>query len=196
MQLWYYLVFKLTPRGIKLNSLILTYEGFQDQEVVYPYYRLLEEIQEGEKVHLFANKTGRIFGILGCHVPANRLVEELTTTSVRKELLDECSLLVLPGGVKALEKLRQEKHVLSFISDWYKSGKIIASTCHGAQLMISANITKGHTISGYYSIEDDINNSGATYSREPCVVSGNIVSSPHYDNMAVWMRTAVEKAKN
>tara|TARA_A100001015_G_scaffold117251_1_gene130052 strand:- start:506 stop:1045 length:540 start_codon:yes stop_codon:yes gene_type:complete len=178
-----------------LNSLILTYEGFQDQEVVYPYYRLLEEIEQGETVHLFANKTGRIFGILGCHVPANRLVEELTTTSVREELLDECSLLVLPGGVKALEKLRQEKHVLSFISDWYKSGKIIASTCHGAQLMISAKITRGHTISGYYSIEDDINNSGATYSREPCVVSDNIVSSPHYDNMAIWMKTAVEKAK-
>ena len=61
-----------------------------------------------------------------------------------------------------------------------------------AQLMISANITEGRYF-GYYSIEDDIN-SGATYSREP-VVSGNIVSSPHYDNMAVWMRTAVEKAK-
>ena len=96
-------------------------------------------------------------------------------------------------GVK-LEKLRQEKHVLSFISIG-TSGKIIASTCHGAQLMISAKITRGHTISGYYSIEDDINNSGATYSREPCVVSDNIVSSPHYDNMAIWMKTAVEKAK-
>ena len=158
-----------------MNSLILTYEGFQDQEVVYPYYRLLEEIEQGEAVHLFANKTGRIFGILGCHVPANRLVEELTTTSVREELLDKCSLLVLPGGVKALEKLRQEKHVLSFISDWYRSGKIIASTCHGAQLMISANITKGHTISGYYSIDDDIKNSCASYSPEPCELSGNIV---------------------
>ena len=177
-----------------MNSLILTYEGFQDQEVVYPYYRLLEEVEDGDTVHLFANKTGRIFGILGCHVPANRLVEELTNETIRKNLLSECSLLVLPGGVKALEKLRQEKHVLSFIADWYKSGKIIASTCHGAQLMISAKITSGHTISGYYSIEDDINNSGATYSRDPCVVSGNIVSSPHYDNMAIWMKTAVEKA--
>jgi protease I len=177
-----------------LNSLILTYEGFQDQEVVYPYYRLLEEVEDGDTVHLFANKTGRIFGILGCHVPANRLVEELTNETIRKKLLSECSLLVLPGGVKALEKLRQEKHVLSFIADWYKSGKIIASTCHGAQLMISAKITSGHTISGYYSIEDDITNSGATYSRDPCVVSGNIVSSPHYDNMAIWMKTAVEKA--
>ena len=50
-----------------MNSLILTYEGFQDQEVVYPYYRLLEEIDQNGNVYLFANKTGRIFGILGCH---------------------------------------------------------------------------------------------------------------------------------
>ena len=74
-------------------------------------------------------------------------------------------------------------------------GKVIASTCHGAQLMISAKITSGF-ISGYYSIEDDIANSGAKYSREPVVVSKNIVSSPHYDNMAVWMRTAIEMALN
>ena len=78
----------------ELNSIILTYEGFQDQEVVYPYYRLLEEIQDGENVHLFANVTGRIFGILGCHVPANRLVSELNDNKVRQELLQSCSLLV------------------------------------------------------------------------------------------------------
>ena len=178
------------------NQTEITYEGFQDQEVVYPYYRLMEEIDDDGHVHLFANKTGRIFGILGCHVPANRLIEELNDNSARSKLHSECSLMVLPGGVKALEKLRQEKQVLSFISEWYESGKIIASTCHGAQLMISAKITQGHTISAYYSIEDDVNNSGATYSREPCVVSKNIVSSPHYDNMAIWMKTAVSMAKS
>ena len=139
-----------------MNSIILTYEGFQDQEVVYPYYRLLEEIERNGNVHLFANITGRIFGILGCHVPANRLVSELNDEEARRDLLQSCSLLVLPGGVKALEKLRQETQVLDFIAEWYQSKKIIASTCHGAQLMISAKITKGHKISGYYSIEDDI----------------------------------------
>ena len=174
--------------------MILTYEGFQDQEVVYPYYRLMEEINDNETVHLFSNKIGRIFGILGCHVPSNRLIEDLKDQGKRDDLMNSCNLLVLPGGVKALEKLRQEKYVISFIKDWYENGKVLASTCHGAQLMISAKITSGHTISGYYSIEDDIANSGAKYSRDPVVVSGNIVSSPHYDNMAVWMRTAIEMA--
>lgn len=178
-----------------MNSLILTYEGFQDQEVVYPYYRLLEETGSNGEVHLFSNKIGRIFGILGCHVPSNRLISDLMSEDERHKLIDSCQLLVLPGGVKALEKLRQEQQVISFIREWNDKNKVIASTCHGAQLMISAKITKGKKIAAYYSIEDDVNNSGAQYSREPCVISGNIVSSPHYDNMAPWMNSAIRLAK-
>jgi protease I len=106
--------------------------------------------------------------------------------------LKEYDILILPGGVKALEKLRQEKQVISFISEWNKRGKVIASTCHGAQLMISAKIVAGRNISGYYSLEDDINNSGAKYVNEPVVVDGNIVSSPHYDHMGIWMKTAID----
>jgi protease I len=62
--------------------------------------------------------------------------------------------------------------------------------------MISAKIVKGKNISGYYSLEDDINNAGAKYVNEPVVVDGNIVSSPHYDHMGIWMKTAIELVKN
>ena len=56
--------------------------------------------------------------------------------------------------------------------------------------MITADILKGRTVSGYYSIEQDIINAGATYDRGPVVVDGNIISCPHYDFMGDWMRTA------
>jgi protease I len=101
----------------------------------------------------------------------------------------------LPGGVKSLEKLRLEKKVLDFIYQWDKLGKIIASTCHGAQLLISSKIVKGRKISGYYSLEDDVNNAGAIYSRDPVVVDKNIVSSPHYDFMGEWMEEALAQHK-
>ena len=103
----------------------------------------------------------------------------------------EYDLLVIPGGVKSLEKLRQEKEVLSFIARWHEAGKVISSTCHGAQLLISAKITKGKKIAGYYSLEDDINNSGAIYSRDPVVIDGNVITSPHYDFMGEWMETTL-----
>ena len=61
--------------------------------------------------------------------------------------------------------------------------------------MISAKIVEGREISGYYSLEDDINNAGAKYVNAPVVVDGNIVSSPHYDHMGIWMKTAIDMVK-
>ena len=69
----------------------------------------------------------------------------------------------------------------------------MASTCHGDNY-ISAGVCK--KVSAYYSIEDDVRNAGAEYINAPVVVDGNIVSSPHYDHMGVWMKTAIDQVKD
>lgn len=171
------------------KALIITWESFQDHELIYPYYRLLED---GFKVDIMSNKLGRIHGIFGANMPSTKLVSDLSDEKLSQNYLNDYDFLVLPGGVKSLEKLRQEKQVLSFINKWNSLGKIISSTCHGAQLMISAKIVSGKKISGYYSLEDDINNAGAQYVNSPSVVDGNIISSPHYDHMGDWMRSSLE----
>ena len=83
--------------------------------------------------------------------------------------MDEYDLLIIPGGVKSLEKLRQEQQVLDFISDWNDRDKTIACICHGGQMLISAKITEGRDVSGYYSIKDDLINSGGNF-RPPLKV--------------------------
>ena len=173
------------------HALILTWSGFQDHEVVYPYYRLLGA---GFRVTLVADKKdelGRVYGILGLNMPCDLTMDEFVSDS--SSLINDCDLLIVPGGVKSLEKLRQVDEVKDFISDWHKRGKLISSTCHGAQLLISSKVVEGKTIAGYYSIQDDIVNAGAKYSREPAVVSGGIVSSPHYDYMGEWMETTLSE---
>ncbi len=163
------------------KALILTWDGFQDQEVIYPYYRLQEE---GFVTHIMSNhdRGTKVKGLFGIEFPSEHTVDAIST------VIKNYDLLVIPGGVKALEKLRQEKYVLNNIWHWNDEGKIISSTCHGAQMLISAGIVKGRKISGYYSIKDDINNSGATYVDEPAVIDGNIISSPHYKHMGEWMK--------
>jgi len=170
-----------------MKSLIITYDKFQDHEVVYPYYRLTEE---GE-VSLMAHTAGKIFGILGTN-----MTSDFSTNEINDTFLDYYDLLVLPGGVKAMEKLRQEKQVIHFISEWNKLGKVIACTCSGAQLLISAKVVAGRKISAYYAMEDDVTNAGAIYSRDPVVVDGNIATSPHYDFMGPWLKTAIDMVKN
>lgn len=173
------------------NALIITWSGFQDHELVYPYYRLLGD---GFKVSILADKQdhlGRVYGIFGLNMPCHQLISQFNSDT--EKFFDGFDLLIIPGGVKSLEKLRQEEKIKKFIKKWHDSGKLIASTCHGAQMLISAKITKGKTIAGYYSLQDDIENSGAKYSAEPVVVAGNIISSPHYDFMGEWMEVTLKE---
>jgi protease I len=171
------------------KALIITWEKFQDHELIYPYYSLKEA---GYEVTLMANKVGKIWGSLGTHMPCDIETSLFEDKNERKSYLNNFEILLIPGGVKALEKLRQEKGVLKFVQEWNAADKTIFSVCNGAQLLISAKILKGRTLSGYYSIDIDIENAGAIYSRGPVVVDGNIISCPHYDFMGEWMRTAYQ----
>ena len=101
-------------------------------------------------------------------------------------------LLILPGGVKALEKTRQNKKFIKFISDFYKAGKVIACICSGVQLLISAKVVKGKKIAGYYHLEDDIVNAGAIYTDLPAVVDDKIITTAHYKDMGPWMRATLD----
>lgn len=175
------------------HALIITWSGFQDHELVYPYYRLLGDDFRVSVVADKKDSLGRVYGIFGLNMPCDVLISEFNKDT--KKWFNDCDLLVIPGGVKSLEKLRQEGQVKDFIKKWHDSGKIITSTCHGAQMLISSKITKGRKIAGYYSLKDDVENSGAEYSREPVVVDGNIISSPHYDFMGEWMEEALIQYK-
>lgn len=175
---------------MKKQALIITQSGFQDHELVYPYYRLLGE---GFKVHIAAEKKdeqGRIYGIFGLNMPCHVLLDEFGINV--DHYFKNYDMLVIPGGVKSLEKLRQNTDVIKFITRWNAAGKVIVSTCHGAQLLISAQVVGCRRISGYYSLKDDINNAGAFYTNEPFVIDGNIITSPHYDHMGVWMEQAID----
>mgnify|MGYP003147164327 CR=1 FL=1 len=170
------------------KAIIVTYAGFQDHEVIYPYHSLKENNFD---VTVAANQLGRFHGILGCHMVCDVLVSDFNDKNTRAKFL-EYDLLVIPGGVKALEKLRLEEGVVEFVREWNTLDKTIFSLCNGAQLLITADVIRNKTVSGYYAIEADINNAGATYHRGPVVVDSNIVSSPHYDFMGEWMRTGYQ----
>ena len=163
------------------KALILTGNLAQDHEFIYPFYRVQEE---GYKVDVAVRGGKQVNGIIGSKIVPTKDIPELE--------VNDYALLVLPGGAKAMEYMRQDQDIIQFISDFNSSGKTIASICHAAQLLISAKIVKGKKISGYYSIKDDINNAGAIYTDEPAVVDGNIISTAHYKDLGPWMKKTLE----
>lgn len=82
-----------------MKALIISADNFEDTELLYPFYRLIEE---GIEVDIASFKKGKIKGKHGYVVEANLSVEE-----VHPEAYD---LLILPGG-KAPAKLRENVQV-------------------------------------------------------------------------------------
>lgn len=177
-----------------MKALIVAFPNHHDHELIYPYYRLREEFPASDVVIMSQTK-GKFCGLMGTSMTATASTDELKDTTLRSEYFRNFQLLVLPGGVKSMEKLRQEKHVISFISEWVCAGKLTASTCSAAQLLISARVVKGRKISAYYAIEEDVINAGATYVNSPVVIDGNIISSPHYDFLGEWMGEVIKALK-
>jgi len=168
------------------SSIIISGPLAQDHEFIYPYYRLLEA-QSKLDVCIIGGKPAK--GILGTTLPPNKdhLVKDIDQVNVK-----DYDLLVLPGGVKAMEKIRQDERLIKFISNFHKEDKIIACICSGAQLLISAKIVKGKKIAGYYSMKDDILNAGGIYTDEPAVPDGKIITTAHYKDMGPWMAATLQ----
>ncbi len=163
------------------RAVIITAQGFQDEEFVYPYYRLLEA---GFTVDVATKDKAAVTGKFG--VPARPTIG---TDDIKSENYD---LVLLPGGFEAPDRLRILPEVLAFIRDMDKQKKLVAAICHGPWVLISAGITRGRKMTGYWSIEADLRNSGADYRHKaPVVVDGNLITSPHYNNNGDFMKAVI-----
>ena len=169
------------------KAIIITGNMVQDHEFIYPYYRLLEE---GFDIDVCILEGVPVKGILGTSIPPNK---SQVVKKIEEVKVEDYLLLVIPGGVKAMEKVRQNKDIIKFISNFNKAKKLSACICSGAQLLISAKVVKGRKISGYYSMEDDLINAGAVYTDNPAVIDDNIITTAHYKDMGPWMKAVIKK---
>lgn len=164
---------------------IITGPGFEDAEVVYPYYRLYEE---GYNVDIVTSNDNEVQGKHGVPI-----------TPTKKNLDLDAKFydgVIIPGGHEAPDRIRQVENILDFVKNMYKKGKIVSSTCHGPWVLISAGIMKGKNATCYKGMKDDLINAGAKYKEAPVVVDGNIVTSDHPRNLGAWMKTTIKLLKD
>lgn len=163
------------------RAVIITAQGFQDEEFVYPFYRLLEG---GFEVDVATKDKMPVFGKFG--VPAR---PNISTDELKAENYD---LVLLPGGFEAPDRVRLLPEVLEFVRQMDGQKKLIAAICHGPWILISAAIVRGRKMTAYWSIEADVRNAGAVYQhKEPVVIDGNLITSPHYNNNGDFMKAVL-----
>ena len=166
-----------------MKALILTGKYAQDIEVFYPLYRMQEE---GWEVDIAVQGDQPVAGVYGM---------KITPTANMPELIQKSwNVLILPGGARAMEYLRQDKRILESILWFSKWGGTIGSICHGTQLLISARVVRGKRVSGYYSIRDDVINAGGEFVDAPFITDGKLICSPHYKYLGPWMAEVIRVA--
>jgi protease I len=146
--------------------LLFVENGFEDRELIYPYYRLQEA---GYKVDVVGPRAKVIYkGEYGLTMKSD--------FSPRDVNIDEYAAIIIPGG-RAPDRMRTNKGLVSLAKEAFQRGKVIAAICHGPQLLIEAGVVKGKKATCYVSVSTDLKNAGGIYLNKSVVVDGNLVTS-------------------
>ena len=109
--------------------------------------------------------------------------------------IDAFDALLIPGGYSP-DKLRVNQDAVDFAGKFIKSGKPVFTICHGPQLLITANVLKGRTLTGYRSIIQDIKNAGATFVDREVVEDINLITSRNPNDLPAFIKSCLARLKS
>jgi len=184
------LVKKLIKKIMKKlrKVVVLTENGFEDEEVIYPIIRLKEA---GFDVDIATPGAKLVLGRL--NFPLELLVRYYGKLVDAKKLKTQDYVAVLiPGGFEAPDRMRQVGEILDFVRKMNKEKKLVAAFCHGPWVLISSGLLKGKRATGYIGIKDDIVNAGAKFVDEATVSDGNIITSRHPRDVGEFMKVVLK----
>ena len=170
------------------RAVILTANEFEDMEVFFPYFRLLEE---GVEVDVAAPQTGVIHGEHGYSLTIAKTIDEVDP--------DKYDLLVVPGGSPdgAPATVRKVKKAQEIAKSFFAKNKPVASICHGPWLLVSADLVRGRHLTSYWhdGVPEEIQATGGIYEDKDVVVDGNLVTSRWPMDLPAFVREMIKLIK-
>jgi protease I len=145
---------------------ILAEELYEDSELWYPYYRLLEA---GAQVKIVGSGRAETF-------KSKHGFPVTPDISIDAASAGEFDAVVIPGGYSP-DHMRRKPAMVEFVRAMDKAGKPVAAICHAGWMLVSAGIVKGRRATSFFSIKDDLVAAGARFVDEAVVVDGNLITS-------------------
>ena len=130
-------------------------------------------------------------------VRAKRGLDESPLQVKAEELVVDCTAedfdaLLIPGG-SSPDSIRSDREVQRFVRDVDAAKKPLFTIGHGAQVLISAQVARGRTLTGSPSIGDDIRNAGGLYRDQPVVTDAQWISARGAQDVGPFARAIIEK---
>lgn len=175
--------------GLEKNGatvIILTADLFEDMELFFPFFRLLEE---GIQADIAAPTMEQIHGEHGYPLKPNKTFDEINPK--------EYDLLFLPGGAPdgAPATVRKNLIAQKIAKAFFADNKPVAAICHGPQTLISAGLVKGRKITAYWEVAKELKQAGAKYEDSEVVVDGNLVTARYPGDLPAFLREMMKIIK-
>jgi protease I len=164
-----------------MKVLFLVGEEFEDVELLYPFYRVIEEGYH--PVIAWKEGKAKVSGKHGYTVES-----DISFKDVRVE---DYAALVIPGG-RGPERIRGISEVKEITRKFFESKRPVAAICHGPQVLISAGLVRSRKLTSAYGIKDDVIVAGGEYVDQPVVVDGNIISSRQPGDLPFFTSTLIK----
>lgn len=105
---------------------------------------------------------------------------------------DDYDALLLPGGVRNPDQLRQLTRALEFVDGFFVTGKPVAAICHAPWMLIEAGVVDGRRVTSWPSLKTDLQNAGADWVDREVVVDHGLVSSRKPDDLPAFNKKMIE----
>jgi protease I len=155
---------------MKLDGLkvaVLVTDGYEPSELTEPIAALSDA---GAEVTIVSDHEGTIRG----KTDADTATVDVTLDGARAA---DYAALLLPGGVKNPDTLRQDERGVAFVRHFADAGKPIAAICHAPWMLVEADVVRGRRVTSYPSLRTDLRNAGAEWVDEEVVVDSGLVTS-------------------
>ena len=89
---------------------------------------------------------------------------------------DEFDAVFIPGGYSP-DHLRADPRMVEFVRAMVESGRPCFAICHGPQLLMTAHVVAGRTMTAWKTVQDDLRQVGADVVDQEVVEDGNLITS-------------------
>jgi protease I len=167
--------------GLKVAALLT--DGYEPSELTEPMRALREA---GADVVIVSNHDGTIKG----KKEQDTATVDITLDNARPE---DFGGLLLPGGVKNPDSMRQDERAVRFVRSFFDAGKPIAAICHAPWMLVEADVVRGRRLTSYPSLKTDLRNAGAEWVDEEVVTDQGLVTSRTPDDIPAFNAKMIEE---
>ena len=103
--------------------------------------------------------------------------------------------LMITGG-RAPEYLRLNPRVIEIVRQFAAAGKPIAAICHGAQVLVAADVIRGKRIAAYPACAPEVRLAGGDYADiavDQAVTDGGFVTAPAWPAHPQWLAQFLQR---